>query len=70
MKIVVDMGQVYCMSDGAYRRMLTALAEGKESPTWRELKAKRLGEVACDTTDMEAEDARRHLGLLEGRKSQ
>lgn len=61
MKLVTYMGEVYRMSDRSYTRMLRAIAAGKESPTFAELKAKSLGVLACNTTDMDAETAQYYL---------
>ncbi len=56
-RLVVHFGTVYRMSRRSYLRMLAAVAKGKESPTWEELGAKRVGRINCDTTDLGAREA-------------
>lgn len=61
MKLVTDMGRIFRMSDRSYKRMLRAIANEEDVPTWETLGAKFLGNVACDTTDLGPEDAKFYL---------
>lgn len=64
MRLVLHMGSVYQLSNRAYERALRAIANGQDAPTWTELKAKRLGRIDADTTDMGRLDAADRLDAL------
>lgn len=65
MKPVVRYGDVYRLSDRSYKRMLKAFAEGKESPSWEELRGKLLGRISMNVTDgVDTEEAKMLLASM------
>lgn len=64
MKYVVHYGDIWKMSDLSYLRMLKAIAKYGKSPTWKELRAKKIGHVSLDVTDVDQASAKFALAGL------
>jgi hypothetical protein len=56
-RLVLHRGAIYRMPKRSYLRMLRAVSEGVERPTWEELGAKCLGGIDCDTADLDDAEA-------------